>query len=236
MLPTVISAGRAAELGVRRLLPALDIAMISRPERPGWWTNRRRRWAVVGSAVLLCAVLVWTLRDHEKSLSPAERALVGVWGHPQIDTPTDYGVPAGPMSAPWEFMELARDGTYRVWFASADAPDVRYPLVEGRWRVIDGRLRIEDIPRGARRFARDVQFRLSMTTGLLPTPQRIRGVDSVEFRLVGPDRLVVGRNQSRTFERLRPRPGRSPNLAPQRTPAAAAVSPPAQGLLGGRGR
>ena len=190
--------------------------MISQQDRSGCWTNRRCRWAVVGSAVLLCAVLLWALQEHEKSLSPAERALVGVWGHPQIESPLDYGVRAGPMSNPWEFMELARDGSFRAWYASADAPDVRYQRVEGRWGVIDHRLQIEDIPHGARRFARDVQFRLSMTTGLLPTPSRIHSRAPVEYQLVGSDGLVVmWLSQSRTYERLRRDPVPPPNPALQ---------------------
>ncbi len=208
--------------------------MISQQDRSGCWTNRRCRWAVVGSAVLLCAVLLWALQEHEKSLSPAERALVGVWGHPQIETPLDYGLPVGPMSDPWELMELARDGTYSAWFASADTPDVRYPLVEGRWRVIDGRLQIEDIPHGARRLARDVQFQVSVTTGLLRTPRRIYSGEPVEYQLVGSDGLVLmWTPRSRTFERLRRNPGLSPNPALQRTQPAAALAGQSTGSLGG---
>jgi hypothetical protein len=193
------------------MLHAQDLAMSSQQDRSGCWMHRRRRWAVVGSAVLLCAVLLWALQGPEKSLSPAERALVGVWGHPQIESPLDHGVPAGPMSNPWEFMELARDGSYRAWFASAETPGVRYPLTEGRWGVIDDRLQIEDIPHGARRFARDVQFQLSVTTGLLPTPRRIHSGTSLEYQLNGSESLVLIRTpRAWTFERLR----RNPDLAP----------------------
>ena len=211
--------------------------MIGQPERRASPTHPQLRWALIASALLVCALVAWSTLGRHPRLSPVERDLVGVWGHPQIETPVDFGLPVWPMRDPWYVMELGPDRTFRTWFASADDLSEGYRHVDGRWRVVDGRLLIEDIPRGARRSARDLKLELSRRTDLIPTPHRIHVPSLLDFRFEGPDGLVTTlRGTPRNYERLLPRPTRSPNPPSRRTRPATPIPGPSKVTLDGPDR
>ncbi len=44
----------------------------------------------------------------------------------------------------WLIREFGRDRIYRAWVVSSDNPSHSRLLLEGRWRVVDGKLLTED--------------------------------------------------------------------------------------------
>jgi hypothetical protein len=130
-------------------------------------TLRRRRKPLVGLLVGL-GLLAWLVVPGEPPLSDAERRLVGEWGFPQVDSPADLGIWARPLANPWQVHEFAPDRTYRFWYVSADDPGQRHKVLEGRWSIANGMLRLQDMPRGTRRFLRNTRIWLSDQTYYLP--------------------------------------------------------------------
>jgi hypothetical protein len=135
---------------------------------------------------------------NNPTLSAMERRLVGAWGHPQLCTPRDMGVLAGPMTNPYQVMEFSPDRVCRFWFASADDLMQRYLISEGRWRIDNGKLRIEDMPITApHRVISDVGRHVEAISGRslsslrLYAPHRFRDPRDETIRLVGASRLEI---------------------------------------------
>ncbi len=128
--------------------PMPDISAL--PGQYDNWVNRRRLLIALLFFLGLGGYVCWC---NDVVVSPLEHQLVGAWGHPQLCSPRDMGVLAGPMTNPYHVIELSPDRVYRFWFASADNLEQRYIILEGRWRVrvttiIDnGVIKIIDGPR-----------------------------------------------------------------------------------------
>jgi hypothetical protein len=174
------------------------------PATPSWITlvhsllttvKRRRQFFI---ALIVCLIgwigHLWWI--GVPTLSAQERILVGVWRHPQVYSPMDFGVLAGPMTNPCHVMEFCRDRTFRFFYASADDANRRYLVVEGRWSVEGGKLCLEDMPRSARRITAEIGSRIESLTGRslqklrLYAPMRIKATTRRPFRLDGREVLA----------------------------------------------
>ncbi len=155
----------------------------------------------------------WWWSSRVPALSAEEIRLVGAWCYPEIYTPLDYGVPAGPMSSPCAVLEFSSDRTFRSWLASADDSSCRYLLGEGRWGIEGGRLCIVDMPLDAHRIACDIKFGIEAITGrslggLKTYPsQRIREAKVSPFRIDENNLMIKFHNKKYIYKRL---PGRGP--------------------------
>jgi hypothetical protein len=160
--------------------------------------------------VLVTGLSIWAILRGGPSLSPIELALVGKWGRAELDPGISFGTRArGPLTNPWLVQEFARDRTYRQWIVSADDPSHRFVHVEGRWRVIDGAIRIEAGVLGLRRPLDNARARIATMTGLpiASTSSVIGATRDISFRLVGPDDLEpTFTNQDRPEWRRLPTP------------------------------
>lgn len=115
--------------------------------------------------VLVLAAL--TLQATRPALTSDERMLVGTWGRPDDSGVSTWTKRDGrPFTNPWIVLEFGGDRTYRQWVVEMDRSGDRSLLAQGRWQVIDGRLRLEDLPPGIRRNFRDGMTRLAGLTGL----------------------------------------------------------------------
>ena len=144
--------------------------------------SHRRRWSLLFLTLLLSiaclAPVVWR---EDTTLSEDERKLVGKWGYAVTDPGYRFATQAGVIQGPWHVMEFGDDRVFRDWIVSGNDPSHRWAWNEGRWRVVDGRLRFEDFPKlGMRRMMRDARFQIVDTTRktigvVLPRgPDRIR--------------------------------------------------------------
>lgn len=153
----------------------------------------RRRRGLALLALIPLAAIAWRITWPEgPALTSLERRLVGEWGHPQIndESLTDIGLRPMPLTNPWQVVEFAPDRSYRVWYVSADHPVQRKLVIEGRWRIVDGLLRLEDMRPSVRRLLRDVRYRIDQPT-ILPVDEiRIAHAFDNPFRLDG-DELVM---------------------------------------------
>ena len=114
-------------------------------------------------------LLVYAWRWNDSRLSASERQLVGAWGHPELCTPRDMGVPAAPMTNPYHVIELGPDHVYRFWFASADDLSQRYIISEGRWKIDNGKLQFEDMAISSpRRLMSDIGRQIEAISGWSP--------------------------------------------------------------------
>lgn len=117
----------------------------------------------------------------------------------EAGTPADFGLSGGPMAKPLMVMELSPDGVYRTWFVSSDSPLPKpsedswgqHQLTEGRWRIVGGRLRVEDTPEPLRRVARVARDEIAARTGLLYRSRWVVSPMSLPFRFVDPDDLEL---------------------------------------------
>src|SRR4051812_38040519 len=103
------------------------------------------------------------------------------------------------MTTPWIVQEFASDRSYRQWLVSADETRNHLLHVQGRWRVVDGVIRIEEPALGGRRIVEEAGTQLERLTGLrLVSSTSHIGVSDIPFRLVGTDDLeLTFRNQDR---------------------------------------
>jgi hypothetical protein len=108
------------------------------------------------------------------------------------------GVLAGPMTNPYQVMEFSPDRVCRFWFASADDLTQRYIISEGRWRIDNGTLRIEDMPiTSPHRIISDIGWQIEAISGRslsslrLYAPHRFRYPRDERFRLVEASRLEI---------------------------------------------
>ena len=189
---------------------------------------RRRRWTLALSLLFALAALwfaVWLRRAHPPTLSLAERQLVGTWGLPVAGTPTDFGLPGGPMARPLLVMELKPDGVYRAWIATTESPFPEPPhdswgdhqLVVGRWSIIGGRLRVEDTPGAWRRPARVARDVIAARTGLLYPSRWVVNPLSLSFGFIGPNDLeTTEQGKPLVWRRLSASPVHPPELTPTR--------------------
>jgi hypothetical protein len=75
-------------------------------------------------------------------LSHEEQNLVGTWGYRITDPAFQFGTQAGLIRNQWHIHEFAPDHAFRMLIVSGDDPRHRWVWVEGRWRVVDGHLRL----------------------------------------------------------------------------------------------
>ena len=169
----------------------------------------RRRWLVV--ALMLSLGVVGTISlCRGPALSALERQLVGAWGLPQMETPRDMGVPAGPMTNPYQVVELCQDRVVHFWFASGDNLAQRYIISEGRWRIDNGKLLFEDMPvTSPHRVISDIGRQIEKISGYSLTSLRLYAPHrlwsrSEPFRLAGASRLEMSsaRGDLLTLNRL----------------------------------
>ena len=151
--------------------------------------SRRRRLCLISLAVaflmsLAAGVVCWKF----PALNAVEWRLVGKWATPEFGPGIGYVTKAGPVANPWRVWEFRRDRTFRVRIVSADDPSVNLPDVEGHWRVVDGKLRLDGLGR-AESTIREVQDRVEYWLGR-PVPRRITG-DGAEHSFTFPDRETM---------------------------------------------
>ena len=111
------------------------------------WRHRRRLTLMaLGLSGLLPLVGWW----QATSLSPFEREIVGEWAIPQAEVASRAGfvTASGPVTNPWMVWDFRRDRSFRVRIVSPDDPSVNIPQIEGRWRVADGELSLDDLGPG----------------------------------------------------------------------------------------
>jgi hypothetical protein len=102
------------------------------------------------------------------------------------------------MTNPYHVIELSPHHVFRFWFASADDLSQRYIISEGRWKVDDGKLQIEDMSISSpRRLMSDIGWQIEAISGLSPrslglyAPHRIWVPLEQTFRLAGASQLEV---------------------------------------------
>jgi hypothetical protein len=115
------------------------------------------------------------------------------------------------MTNPYHVIELSPDRVYRFWFASADDLTQRYIICEGRWRIDNGKLHIEDMPlTSPHRVISDIGWHLEELSGgwlslrQLYAPHRFWEPRDEPFRIVGAARLEILSEQGKalTWDRL----------------------------------
>jgi hypothetical protein len=116
-------------------------------------------------AVFLGATIVIVLRQDNETLTRLERPLVGRWGYAITDPAFQFYTEAGrPIRDALDVIEFGDNHVCRTMVVSAADPGQFWVRSEGRWRVVDGRLRLEDFPRSAmRRALRDARFKVADT-------------------------------------------------------------------------
>jgi hypothetical protein len=186
----------------------------------------RRRWTALSLIILAAGLATWAVWRQNPTLSPVERALVGEWGRaePSLGAAT---IARGRTTNLWVVQEFASDRTYRQWFVSADDTRNNFALVQSRWRVVDGVIRLEAEPIGGRVVA-DAGTRIARWTGLpLASPSYISEPRDIPFRLIGTNDLELRfRNQNRPdWKRLAGSFKVQPRLSLQRTGSAEVASP-----------
>ena len=134
------------------------------------WRHRRRLTLMaLGLSGLLSLASWW----QATSLSPFEREIVGEWAIPQAEVAPRAGfvTASGPVTNPWMVWDFRRDRSFRVRIVSPDDPSVNIPHIEGRWRVSDGELSLDDLGAWAW-IVREARERFGRSFGV-PTTGRI---------------------------------------------------------------
>jgi hypothetical protein len=109
---------------------------------------------LLGLAVISAGVLAPLAWRREPPLSPEERPLLGRWGYRITDPAYQFGTQAGLIRNAWHVHEFAADHRFRMLIVSGDDPGHYWVWVEGRWRVVGGRLWLE--PRSDARLRRAI--------------------------------------------------------------------------------
>jgi len=178
---------------------------------PGQYDTRVNRRCLLPALLFVLGLAGYACWWNGVELSPLEHQLVGAWGHPQLCSPRDMAVLAGPMTNPYHVIELSPDRVYRFWFASADDLKQRYIIQEGRWRVEKGKLRFEDMPiTSSHRLVSDIGWQIERVSGwsprslLLCAPHRLWDPLDETFRLAEASRLEIFSEQGKvlTWNRL----------------------------------
>jgi hypothetical protein len=149
--------------------------------------RRRRVWiSLLLVSAAGSALYFW---NKYPPLSAVEHQLVGNWAFPELDPRIGYVTRTGPITNPWLIREFRRDRVYRLWVVSADDPGHYLLELEGRWHVVDGKLRTEDFE-GSARLARDISDRVRSWASM-HSPQRISGNTDVSIDLSDEATLVI---------------------------------------------
>jgi hypothetical protein len=123
---------------------------------------------LLGLGVIAAGSLVPLAWRREPPLSPEEHRLVGRWGYRITDPAYQFGTQAGLIRNAWDVLEFTPDHVFRQMVVSGDDPGHRWVMVEGRWRVVNGRLELRS-PRDAlwRGMRTDVSRAVWKATGLV---------------------------------------------------------------------
>ncbi len=165
------------------------------------WRHRRRLTLMaLGLSGLLALVGWW----QATGLSPFEREIVGEWAIPQAEVAPRAGfvTASGPVTNPWMVWDFRRDRSLRVRIVSPDDPSVNIPQIEGRWRVSDGELSLDDLGAWAW-VVREARERFGRSFGV-PSTSRISARPRHRIRLSDRDTLEMGVPQRKaiTLKRL----------------------------------
>ncbi|MGP0065438.1 MAG: hypothetical protein ACLQGP_17770 [Isosphaeraceae bacterium] len=154
----------------------------------------RRRMILIAMAGGLSVLAFWWYRSD---LFPLELAIAGKWTVPwaQVSPRGGFVTSSGKVTNSWMVWHFRPDRSFRVWIVSADDPKVQIPHMEGRWRVSEGELSLDDLGAWGW-FVREVRERVGVRFGI-PNTGRVQGKPKHRLKLVDPDTLELGPSQGK---------------------------------------